>query len=78
MPGLTDRVDPNSSNEYHNTLNSQEDSEESELEEIRSEDFPSYFLERDDRLFPATSSLTPYPLPVDTPEQEVGHRYRPT
>jgi len=37
--------------------------------ELRSEDFPSYFVERRGRLF--SSNPTPYTLPVDAPEQEV-------
>ncbi len=43
---------------------------ESDLVSIASDEFPGYFTERNGRLF--HSSLTvPYPLPVDTPEQEV-------
>ena len=42
-----------------------------ELEEIQADDFPSYFNEIDGRLFPSCPS-SPYPLPVDTPEQEVN------
>ena len=65
------------------THNDQESSEDyasnapdasTQLEEIDSDDFPNYFLEHDGRLFPSASSLTPYPFPVDTPEQEVCHR----
>ncbi|KAK0446788.1 S-adenosyl-L-methionine-dependent methyltransferase [Armillaria borealis] len=42
---------------------------DSDVEELRSDDFPSYFVESNGRLF--HSSLTcPYPLPVDTPEQQ--------
>ncbi|KAF7321118.1 Methyltransf-25 domain-containing protein [Mycena chlorophos] len=44
-------------------------------EELAQEDFPQYFVERDNRLF--HSHTSPYPLPVDTPEQErqkVQHR----
>jgi len=43
-----------------------------EVEEIEEEDFPSYFNEIDGRLFPSSS---PYPLPVDTPEQEVDQKF---
>ncbi|PPQ72036.1 hypothetical protein CVT26_006726 [Gymnopilus dilepis] len=43
-------------------------SDAASLEEVRSEEFPTYFEERAGRLFPSTPS--PYPLPVDTPEQE--------
>ncbi|CAK5271236.1 unnamed protein product [Mycena citricolor] len=39
----------------------------SDLEEV--EDFPSYFVQRNSRLFHAHDS-SPYPLPVDTPENE--------
>ncbi|TFK36112.1 S-adenosyl-L-methionine-dependent methyltransferase [Crucibulum laeve] len=39
------------------------------LVELGAEDFPTYFLERDGRLFPSNES-SPYPLPIDTPEQE--------
>lgn len=41
----------------------------SSVVEIEQDDFPRYFSERNGRLFHASSS--PYPLPVDTPEQEV-------
>ncbi|KAJ7353077.1 S-adenosyl-L-methionine-dependent methyltransferase [Mycena albidolilacea] len=47
-----------------------------ELEELTSDDFPAYFSERDGRLFHSHGG-SPYPLPVDTPEQErmnVQHR----
>ncbi|KAJ7143309.1 hypothetical protein C8R43DRAFT_1015054 [Mycena crocata] len=40
-----------------------------QFEELSSEDFPAYFSERDGRLFHSHES-SPYPLPVDTPEQE--------
>lgn len=40
----------------------------SEITEIHQEDFPSYFLERDHRLF-HSHGHSPYPLPVDTVEQ---------
>ncbi|KAF8882839.1 S-adenosyl-L-methionine-dependent methyltransferase [Infundibulicybe gibba] len=38
------------------------------LTELRPEDFPTYFAERDGRLF-HSHGCSPYPLPVDTPEQ---------
>ncbi|KAJ6463572.1 S-adenosyl-L-methionine-dependent methyltransferase, partial [Mycena sanguinolenta] len=41
----------------------------SDLEELTSDDFPTYFSERDGRLFHSHGG-SPYPLPVDTPEQE--------
>ncbi|KAL9708781.1 hypothetical protein Ac2012v2_007935 [Leucoagaricus gongylophorus] len=40
-----------------------------EVEELEADDFPSYFNEADGRLF-HSSPTSPYPLPVDTPEQE--------
>jgi len=49
-----------------------ENSIDDEVEEIEEEDFPSYFNEIDGRLFPSSS---PYPLPVDTPEQEVDQKF---
>jgi len=36
------------------------------------DEFPAYFTERGGRLFHST--LSPYPLPVDTPEQEVSKK----
>jgi hypothetical protein len=45
------------------------DPQDASLVELTSEDFPSYFSERDDHLFHSSSS--PYPLPVDGPEQQV-------
>ncbi|KAJ7821652.1 S-adenosyl-L-methionine-dependent methyltransferase [Mycena leptocephala] len=43
--------------------------EDPEFEELSSDDFPTYFIERDGRLFHSHGG-SPYPLPVDTPEQE--------
>lgn len=72
--------DTDSPDELNGTHNNQEDFEEyasdapdasTQLEEIGSEEFPDYFLELDGRLFPSASS---YPLPVDTPEQQVCHQ----
>jgi hypothetical protein len=40
------------------------------LVELGNDEFPVYFVERDDRLFHSHGNL-PYPLPVDTPEQQV-------
>jgi hypothetical protein len=46
------------------------------LYELAAEDFPSFFAERNGRLFHAHLT-SPYPLPVDTPEQQVNYiRYR--
>ena len=42
----------------------------SSLTEITSEEFPSYFIAREDRLFPSYGDL-PYPFPVDGHEQRV-------
>jgi len=41
----------------------------SDVTELGSADFEAYFQERDERLFHSHGGL-PYPLPVDTPEQE--------
>ncbi|KAF8636112.1 hypothetical protein AX17_003815 [Amanita inopinata Kibby_2008] len=41
----------------------------SEVEELRPEEFPTYFSERDGRLFHSHPNA-PYPLPVDGPEQD--------
>lgn len=85
MPGRT-YPDTDSSNELNGTHEGQEGPEvypsdapdaSNLLEEIGSEDFPTYFLELDERLFPSPSSSTPYPFPVDTPEQEVGVQFYP-
>lgn len=71
--------DTDTSNGINDIYNDQEDSEaytpdapdaSPQLEEIGPDEFPDYFSELDGRLFPAISSLTPYPLPVDTYEQE--------
>ena len=82
MPART-YPDPDISNELNGTHNRQEDSEEyasdtpdasmTQLEEIRPDEFPHYFLELNGRLFPSPSLQTPYPFPVDTPEQDVGY-----
>ncbi|KAJ7726812.1 S-adenosyl-L-methionine-dependent methyltransferase [Mycena maculata] len=40
-----------------------------DVEELLPDDFPTYFSERDGRLF-HSHGTSPYPLPVDTPEQE--------
>lgn len=40
------------------------------VEELEAEEFPTYFSERNGRLFHA-SATSPYPLPVDGPEHEV-------
>ncbi|KAJ7054666.1 hypothetical protein C8F01DRAFT_1162499 [Mycena amicta] len=58
------------------SVESGEFSGDSDMEELESHDFPTYFVERDGRLF-HSHQTSPYPLPVDTPEQErmnVQHR----
>lgn len=40
------------------------------LTEIGSQEFPRFFVERDDRLFPSHGD-PPYPFPVDGHEQQV-------
>ena len=79
MPGII--LNLVSTNEPNGHQDEQPDSDDSEdyasdaqVEEIRSDDFPGYFLEHNGRLFPSPRSLTPYPFPVDTPEQEVRHQ----
>jgi hypothetical protein len=52
------------------------EAEDPEFEELTSDDFPAYFSERDGRLFHSHGG-SPYPLPVDTPEQEVCCDYSP-
>ncbi|KAJ7092438.1 S-adenosyl-L-methionine-dependent methyltransferase [Mycena belliarum] len=42
---------------------------DSEFEELQPDDFPTYFSERNGRLFHSHGG-SPYPLPVDTPELE--------
>ena len=42
----------------------------STLTEINSQEFPDFFIERDDRLFPSHGD-PPYPFPVDGNEQNV-------
>lgn len=44
----------------------------SPLEELTSEEFPTYFIEREERLF-HSHPTSPYPMPVDTPDSEVSH-----
>lgn len=43
-----------------------------EVEELQSSEFPGYFEERNGRLFHSHGN-SPYPLPVDAPEQNVGN-----
>jgi len=46
------------------------------LEELVPNDYPGYFVERNHHLFHSHGN-SPYPLPVDTPEQQVRYRMRP-
>lgn len=46
------------------------DALEGSLVEMTESEIPSYFCERDGRLF-HSHGASPYPLPVDTPEHEV-------
>src|SRR5258705_10165111 len=73
MPGILRRRRLQSeSDEMFNNGHDENHSSEGDsrsMIELRSDDFPSYFVERRGRLF--SSNPTPYILPVDTPEQEV-------
>ena len=62
--------DPDSEDYDSDTLNV----DMTQLEEIEPFDIPNYFSEINGRLFPSARSLTPYPFPVDTPEQEVRYQ----
>lgn len=42
-----------------------------DVQEVQDGEFQAYFREDEGRLFHSHGGL-PYPLPVDTPEQEVG------
>ncbi|KAK2460438.1 hypothetical protein APHAL10511_007603 [Amanita phalloides] len=76
MPGLTQ--DPTLSDEEDYELDDTSSEEEqvplpqadaAEIEEIRTEEFPSYFIERDGMLFHSVPTA-PYPLPVEGHEQQ--------
>lgn len=41
---------------------------------LQPDDFPTYFSERGGRLF-HSSTTSPYPLPIDTPEQDVRAQF---
>lgn len=47
----------------------------SSIEEVADEDIANYFLEIDSRLYPSHPTA-PYPLPVDTPENDVSRLLR--
>ncbi|GAW09905.1 ubiquinol-cytochrome c reductase complex core protein 2 [Lentinula edodes] len=47
-----------------------EELQNTDLEELRDSEFPGYFSERDGRLYQADTVTSPYPLPVDTPENQ--------
>ena len=73
-PSATGRLNGDGASHSVQDVESEDDgyaSDAASLEEVRSEEFPTYFEERAGRLFPSTPS--PYPLPVDTPEQEVSY-----
>ncbi|RXW13348.1 hypothetical protein EST38_g12507 [Candolleomyces aberdarensis] len=55
--------------DLENGENELSDSSSGSVEEVRDEDVPRYFDERNDRLYHSDPG-SPYPLPVDTPEQE--------
>lgn len=57
--------------ENHNDSDSESEAPDatSTLVELSPDEFPTYFSERNGRLF--HSGTSPYPLPVDTPEQTV-------
>ncbi|KAJ3717228.1 S-adenosyl-L-methionine-dependent methyltransferase [Lentinula guzmanii] len=44
--------------------------EDTELNELGDSEFPLYFTERNNRLYQADTATSPYPLPVDTPENQ--------
>ncbi len=79
MPGRTLQEPLNGSNGAHNDENGHSSDEyesdpevpdaTSTLVELSPDEFPGYFSERNGRLF--HSGTSPYPLPVDTPEQRV-------
>ncbi|PFH50098.1 hypothetical protein AMATHDRAFT_80991 [Amanita thiersii Skay4041] len=78
MPGLLLRPNGNSGSDDDEPYDSDQADEEplssddethNEIVEIETEEFPTYFIERDGRLFHSQPNA-PYPLPVDTPEQE--------
>ncbi len=64
MPGRIQNIDSYSAEDNSSGL------DDSNVEELRSDDFPNYFVESNGRLF-HSSRTCPYPLPVDTPEQQV-------
>jgi hypothetical protein len=80
MPHRTsDSDDSDNQDDEQNAEHNNSDEEDSDsgpvpdattgIVELESDEFPSYFFERNGRLF--HSSTSPYPLPVDTPEQQV-------
>ena len=61
--------DPNDSDDASSVSSFRSDAS-SEITELDPTDFAGYFRERDGRLFHSHGN-SPYPLPVDAPEQEV-------
>lgn len=76
-----DTSDSGSTNEPRLILNEAEDCDSASdvsscVTQLDADDFQSYFVERDGRLFHSLFHFhggSPYPLPVDTLEQEVCH-----
>ncbi|KAJ7224648.1 S-adenosyl-L-methionine-dependent methyltransferase [Mycena pura] len=76
MPPVATADSQRSSDEDSDSSDSSDDhpypgaeADDSDFDELGADDFPTYFSERDGRLFHSHDS-SPYPLPVDTPEQE--------
>lgn len=67
--GFHATTDPLTDNSESDGSVSDSDDDASSVVQIEQDEFPGYFSERGGRLFHASTS--PYPLPVDTPEQEV-------
>lgn len=56
----------------HPSAESDDDPDNDDFVEVSEDEFPSFFAERNGRLF-HSQGTAPYPLPVDTPEQEVRY-----
>lgn len=67
-PEFTPEITSNNGGDENQS--SEGDPDARSIVELRSDEFPLYFIERRARLF--SSNPSPYPLPVDTPEQEVA------
>ena len=89
MPSATFSGSPYDSDETDSTPSPESDSpphvfdedaalygdDDPSLEELEDDDFPDYFIERNERLYPSEEDSV-YPLPVDTPESEVRQIWR--